>query len=95
LATRAIRFYSFSYLFAGVGIFLSSFFTALNNGLVSAIISFVRTLIFQLSFVLLIPLIFGADGIWLAPTLAEIGSFLLSFFFLFKERKRYGYFDRT
>ena len=95
LATRAVRFYSFSYLFAGIGIFISSFFTALNNGLISAIISFVRTLVFQLAFVLLIPLIFGADGIWLAPTLSEVGSLLLSFFFLFKERKRYGYFDRT
>lgn len=95
LSIHAMRFYSFCYLFAGIGIFLSSFFTALNNGLISAIISFVRTLVFQLSFVLLIPLIFGADGIWLAPTLAEIGSFLLSFFFLFKERKRYGYFGRT
>ena len=72
-------------------IFASSFFTALNNGAVSAAISFLRTLLFQTASVLLLPLIFDVDGIWYAITAAEIFASLISAIFLFALRKKYRY----
>lgn len=91
LTRHAFCLFAFSFLFAGFNIFTSSFFTALNNGAVSAIISFMRTLIFQTASVVLLPLIFGVDGIWWAITAAELFACMLSGGFLFAKRGKYHY----
>lgn len=91
LTTHAFRLFSLSFLLAGFNIFASGFFTALNNGAVSAAISFLRTLLFQSSSVLLLPLLFGVDGIWLSNASAEVFAFLISTIFLVTKRKRYHY----
>ena len=91
LTCHAFRLFSFAFLFAGFNIFASSFFTALNNGLISAAISFLRTLIFQTSSVLILPLLFGVDGIWYAITAAEIFATTISVIFLFAKRRKYQY----
>ena len=71
MTVRAFRIYAFSFLFAGTAIFGSSFFTALSDGLTSALIAFLRTLVFQVAAVLLLPLILGIDGIWWSIVVAE------------------------
>lgn len=91
MTTRAIRLYSISYIISGFNIFASSFFTALNDGLVSAIISFMRTLVFQVATILIIPLIWGLDGIWIAIVFAEILGLIVSIGFLITKRKKYKY----
>ncbi len=91
LTVRAFSFFSFSFLFSGVAIFGSSFFTALNNGLVSAAISFMRTLIFQVAAVLIFPLIWDVDGIWLSIVAAEGMAVAVTVLFLKTQRKRYHY----
>lgn len=80
---------------AGFNIFTSSFFTALGNGAISAAVSFMRTLIFQVSSILILPLIFGVDGIWMANVVAEFFAFLLSLMFLIIKRKKYGYWQKN
>lgn len=92
LTSHAFRLFAFSFLLAGLNIFASSFFTALNNGAVSAAISFMRTLIFQTASVLLLPVFFGVDGIWWAITVAEVCACILSAAFLFAKRGKYHYF---
>ena len=87
----AIRLYSISYIISGLNIFSSSFFTALNNGLVSAIISFLRTLVFQILAILIFPAIWGLNGIWLAIVFAEGSSLIISTIFLVANRKKYQY----
>ncbi|MBR2646060.1 MAG: MATE family efflux transporter [Clostridia bacterium] len=88
----AFRIYSFSFLFAGLAIYGSSFFTALNNGLVSAIISFLRTLVFQVAAVLILPLVMnGVDGIWLSIVVAELMAAVLTAIFLVANKKKYQY----
>ena len=91
LTRHAFRLFAYSFLLAGFNIFTSSFFTALNNGAVSAAISFMRTLIFQTSSVLILPMFLGVDGIWWAITVAEFFAFILSLTFLFAKRKKYHY----
>ncbi len=91
LTCHAFRLFSFAFLFAGFNIYASSFFTALNNGAVSAAISFLRTLLFQTSSVMILPLVFGVDGIWYAITAAEIFAVIISTVFLFAKRKKYHY----
>ncbi len=91
LTMRGFAIYSFSFLFAGIAIFGSSFFTALNNGLVSALISFLRTLVFQVAAVLLFPLIWKIDGIWLSIVAAELMAALTTTAFLLGKRKQYQY----
>lgn len=91
LTRHAFKLFAYSFLLAGFNIFASSFFTALNNGAVSAAISFMRTLIFQTSSVLILPIFLGVDGIWWAITVAEAFAFLLSLAFLFAKRKKYHY----
>lgn len=91
LTAHAFRLYSLSFLLAGLNIFASSFFTALNDGAVSAVISFFRTMLFQTSMVLILPLILGVDGIWWAITAAEVCAFVLSASFIFAKRKKYNY----
>lgn len=91
LTGHAFRLFSFSFLLAGFNIFVSSFFTALNNGAVSAVISFLRTLVFQTASVLLLPLLLGVDGIWWAITVAELCASVLSGGFLLANRRKYRY----
>ncbi|MBC8529811.1 MATE family efflux transporter [Christensenellaceae bacterium NSJ-44] len=91
LTVHAFRLFAFSFLLAGFNIFASGFFTALNDGGVSATISFLRTLVFQALSVLLLPLILGIDGIWWAITVAEVFACLISVIFLAAKRKKYHY----
>lgn len=83
--------YSFSFLFAGMAIYGSSFFTALNNGPISALISFLRTLVFQVAAVLLFPLIWGINGIWLSVIAAELMAMIVTVIVLFALKKKYQY----
>lgn len=91
LTKHAFRLFAYSFLLAGFNIFISSFFTALNNGAISAAISFLRTLIFQTSSVLILPILFDVDGIWWAITIAEVFACIISVIFLFAKRKTYKY----
>ena len=91
MTTHAFSIFSFSFLFSGFAINGSSFFTALNDGLTSALISFLRTLVFQAAAVLLFPLLWGLDGIWLSIAAAEVMAVAVTLFFLLKKRKKYGY----
>ena len=91
MTRHAFCLFAFSFLMAGFNIFTSSFFTALNNGAISAAISFLRTLVFQMLCVLLLPALFGLDGIWWAMTVAEVFALGLSILFLATQRKRYHY----
>ncbi len=91
MTTRGFRIYILSFLLCGFNIYGSSFFTALNNGLISALISFLRTLAFQIGAVLVLPMLFELDGIWWSVAAAELGSLVLTGFFLVKYRSRYHY----
>lgn len=91
LTTYAFRIYSMSLLFAGLNIYTSSFFTALNNGKISAVSAVLRSLVFQTSAVLVIPLVFGVQGIWFSNIFAECGCLLANLGFLYHFRKRYHY----
>lgn len=91
ITLRAFFIYSFSFLFSGFCIFGSSFFTALNDGLVSAAISFLRTLVFQVIAVLIFPLIWKLDGIWLSIVGAEVMALAVTLLFLVGKRKKYHY----
>ena len=91
LTLRGFWIYSFSFLFSGIAIYGSGFFTALNNGLVSALISFLRTLVFQIAAVLLLPLAFGMDGIWYSIVVAEVMAAAVTALFLLGMRKKYRY----
>lgn len=91
MTTHAFRLFSFAFILAGANIFTSSFFTALNNGGISAAISFLRTLVFQMLSVLLLPLLLGLDGIWWAITVAEVFAFLISMIFLVVKKNKYHY----
>lgn len=91
LTASAMRIYSICFIILGVNMFTSSFFTALNNGLISAIISAFRTLVCQIGAVLLLPIAFGIDGIWAAVIVSELGALILGVIFLFVYRKRYKY----
>ena len=87
LTTRAFRLYGLSFLVLGFNIYASSFFTALGDGVTSALISFLRTLLFQVAAVLILPELLGLDGIWLAVTAAELASLAVSMgFFRYKDR---------
>ena len=91
MTTIAIRLFSISYIISGFNIFSSSFFTALNNGAVSAAISFLRTLIFQIAMILLLPLIWGINGIWISVAFAEILALIVSILFLVLNKNKYQY----
>lgn len=94
ITIKAFKIYSFVFLICGFNIYISSFFTALNNGLISAILSFLRTLVFQVGFLILLPLVIGKEGIWWCSLLSDICALILSFIFLFANAKKYGYFDK-
>ena len=91
MTQHAFRIYCLVYLVNGFNIYGSSFFTALNNGLISAVISFLRTLLFQVGAVIVLPMIFGIDGIWSAVTIAEILTLCVTVTFFVKQRGRYHY----
>lgn len=91
LTTKGFRIFAFNFLFAGINIFASSFFTALSNGALSLLVSFSRTFVFQIVSVLVLPLLWQVDGIWAAAVAAELLSLLLSLTLLLMNKKRYGY----
>lgn len=91
LTVRGFRLYAASYLICGFNIFGSSFFTALNNGLASALISFLRTLVFQCAAVLILPVFLDMDGVWLAITVAETAALAVTLALLARNRKIYRY----
>ena len=91
LTIHATRLYMLSFLICGFNMFASAWFTALNNGPVSAVISFTRTLVFELGCVFLLPALIGIDGIWLAVNVAEVLALALSAALILVYRKRYGY----
>ena len=90
-AVHAFRIISFTYLFSGIAVFGSAFFTALNNGQVSALISFFRTFVFELGAVLLLPVLFGLDGIWFAAVFSELMAAVVGSIFMVALRRRYHY----
>ena len=92
LTRRAMKLYSISFLFAGLNIFTSSLFTALNNGLVSGIVSFLRALVLQIGMVLVLPGLIGENGLWLAAFATESCALVINICFLLGNRKKYGYF---
>ncbi len=91
MTKKAFFIFSFAFLFTGFSIFSSSLFTALNNGAISAIVSFLRSLVYQISCVFILPLIFGLNGIWLSMLFAEILSMLTAMGFVLLKRKKYHY----
>ena len=91
MTTKAFLIASFSFLFSGFAIFGSSFFTALNNGLISALISFLRTLVFQVAAVLIFPLVWELNGIWFSIVAAEIMAVAITVIFFIACRKKYRY----
>ena len=91
MTVRGFRLYAVSYLLCGFNIYGSSFFTALNNGVVSAVISFLRTVVFEVAAIMILPVLFKLDGIWCAITVAETASLTITAIFFFALRKRYGY----
>lgn len=91
LTTSGFKVFSLAFIFMGFAIFSSSFFTALNDGLTSALISFLRTLVFQVSAVIILPKIWGIDGVWFSIVVAEIMAVIFSVIFLVAKRKKYHY----
>lgn len=91
LTARGFFIFSFSFLFSGFSIYGSSYFTALNDGLTSALISFLRTLVFESAAVLIFPLIWKIDGIWMSTVAAEVMAVIITSAFLLAKRKKYGY----
>ena len=91
LTRRAFRIYGLSYLLVGFNFYASSFFTALNNGVISAIVATTRALVFETSAVFILPALFGADMIWLSVCCAEIMALIVSVVFLSRNQKIYHY----
>lgn len=91
LTIQACQIYSIAYLFKGINTWASSFFTALNNGLVSALISFLRTFLFEIAAILILPAFFGVLGIWFSVVAAELAALVVSIAFLVANRKKYQY----
>ena len=91
LTVSAYKLYALCFLFMGFAMYASAFFTALNNGLVSALISFLRTLVFQVAAVIVLPMLFGIDGIWLSVTVGDALTCLVAATFMIALSGRYGY----
>lgn len=91
MTAGGFRIFALSFVFMGYAIYGSGFFTALNDGLTSAIISFLRTLVFQVAAVLLLPVVLGIDGVWISIVVAEFMAVVFSVLFLVTKRKKYGY----
>lgn len=90
-AVHAFRIASFAYLFSGLAVFDSAFFTALNNGQVSALISFLRTFVFELGAVLTLPVLLGLDGIWFSVVFAELMAAAVGSIFMAALSRKYHY----
>lgn len=91
ITTQGFFVYSFAFLFMGMSVFASSFFTALNNGTVSAMVAFLRTLVFETTAIILLPIVFGVDGIWGSIVLAELMAAVVGAGFIYRMRRRYCY----
>ena len=91
LTVSGFRIFALSFLFMGFAIFSSGFFTALNDGVTSAIISFLRTMVFQIAAIMVLPRIWGVNGIWICIVVAEVMAVILSAVFLKAKQKKYGY----
>lgn len=91
LTLRGFAVFSFSFLFSGFAIYGSGFFTALNNGLISAVISFLRTLVFQIAAIMILPMIWGTDGIWLSIVAADMMAAVVTALFWIGNKKKYQY----
>ena len=91
LTEHGLRLFSLAFIFCGYNIYGSAFFTALNNGIISAAISFMRTLVFQSAVVIVLPIFFKTDGIWFSLLVSELLAFAVTFAFIFAKRKVYNY----
>lgn len=91
MTVHGFKLFSFYFILAGINIYASSFFTALNNGVISATISFLRTLVFQMLSVLILPIFLHLDGVWLAITVAEVCAFVIAISFLIAKKEKYHY----
>ena len=91
ITITGMKIYALGFMFSGLSIFISALFTALNNGLISAIVSFARTLILQLLFVITLPLIFKETGIWLSVVISELFALIICFIFYIVNKKKYSY----
>ena len=91
LTVSGFRIFALSFGFMGFAIFASGFFTALNDGVTSAIISFLRTLVFQSAAVLLLPRLWGINGVWISIVVAEFMAVVLGMAFLIAKQKIYHY----
>lgn len=91
MTVNGFRIYAFSLLFMGINLFASSFFTALNDGIVSGIISFMRTFVMQIGTVLIIPIFLGLNGIWISTIVAEILAIIISIIFFIRKKEKYKY----
>ena len=91
ITISGFRIFALSFIFMGFAIFISSFFTALNDGVTSAAVSFLRTLVFQTAAIILFPIIFEIDGIWMSIVAAEFMAFVIGTVFLIIKRKDYNY----
>lgn len=91
MTVRGFRIFAFSFLMSGLNIFGSSFFTALNDGAVSAAISFLRTLVFQAAFILALPALWQLDGVWISSVAAEVAAIAVTALFLAAKRSKYQY----
>lgn len=91
ITTRGLRLYGFTFLICGINIFGSSFFTSLNDGLISAIISFARTMLFQIITILVMPILWGIDGIWLSVVVAEGFALIVTILCFVFNQKKYNY----
>lgn len=91
LTTNAIRIFSLSYIISGFNVFASAFFTGLNNGVVSGVISFLRTFVFQIIMIFILPLLFNVNGLWMAVIFAEALALCVSFMCFVKNKTKYEY----
>lgn len=91
IAIRGFRIYSFAFLLCGFNMYGSSLFTSLNNGWVSALMSFLRTIVFQVAFVILLPMAWGIDGVWASSVFADLVAIIIAVVFTLCYRKKYGY----
>lgn len=91
MTTHGFRVFALSFLFAGFAIYGSCFFTALNNGPISALISFLRTLVFETAAIIVLPFLFGIDGIWISVVVAEFMAAVIAFALMAWKRKVYHY----
>lgn len=91
MTVRGFRLYSLSFLLCGFSIFGSAFFTALNDGVVSAIISFLRTVVFEVLSILILPMLLGLDGVWYSISVAEGAALIVTIYFFITKRKKYHY----